>query len=72
MKENLDYLNTWEKMVINKQIEENQFLTSSTPEGLRVTISSTLELSEYLLHKCNFRYILTNKMNQDPLEVSKF
>ncbi|KAH9371326.1 hypothetical protein HPB48_013719 [Haemaphysalis longicornis] len=29
---------------------------------------STLELTEYLLSKCNFKYVLTAKLNQGPLD----
>lgn len=36
-------------------------------ESLRITIRSTLELCEYLWKK-NYKYILTAKLNQDPLE----
>jgi len=34
-----------------------------------MTISSTIDLSNYLLNQCGFSYILTAKMNQDCLEV---
>jgi hypothetical protein len=37
------------KMVVDGQITKNQFLTKSTTEVLRVTILSTIELSQYLL-----------------------
>lgn len=69
MKDNLEWLNTWEKMFKDGKIEKTDFLTSSTAEGLRVTIMSTIELSTYLLECCGFRYVLSGKMNQDPLEV---
>jgi hypothetical protein len=55
-------------MVVDGQITKNQFLTKSTTEGLRVTILSTIELNQYLL-SCGFHYILSNKFNQDPIEV---
>jgi len=35
-----------------------------------MTISSTIDLSNYLLDQCGFAYVLTAKMNQDCLEVS--
>jgi hypothetical protein len=47
---------------------KDQFLTKSTAEGFRVTILSTIELSQYLL-SCGFHYVLSNKFNQDSLEV---
>ncbi|KAH7936305.1 hypothetical protein HPB52_021346 [Rhipicephalus sanguineus] len=40
----------------------------STAEGLRVTLKLVRELSMYLLKDCDFKYVLTAKMNQDPLE----
>lgn len=57
-------------MKLDGTITEHQFLTTSTAEGLRVTILSTIDLCKNLLSKYNFQYVLTNKMNQDPLEVS--
>lgn len=56
-------------MVTYGEINQNQFLTKSTAEGLRVTILSTIELGQYLLG-CGFHYFLSNKCNQDPIEVN--
>jgi hypothetical protein len=64
---NLNYFDKWEKMV-DGQITKNQFLIKSTTEGLRVTILSTIDLNQYLL-SCGFHYVLSNKFNQDPIEV---
>jgi len=58
-----------EKNVINGKIHNDEFLTSSTANGLRITLSSTIGLTQYLLEDCGFSYVLTNKMNQDRLEV---
>lgn len=69
LQDNLKWLNEWESLLVNGKIKECQFLTSSTAEGLRVTILSTIHICQYLLKDCNFSYVLTNKMNQDPLEV---
>ncbi|KAH7964308.1 hypothetical protein HPB51_027454 [Rhipicephalus microplus] len=44
------------------------FSNSVAKEGLRVTLKSVRELSIYLLKDCDFKYVLTAKMNQDPLE----
>jgi hypothetical protein len=49
-------------MVVDGQITKNQFLTKSTTEGLRVTILSTIQLSQCLL-SCGFHYVLSNKFN---------
>lgn len=49
-------------------ITKDMFLTKSTCDGLRVTLKSTKELCDVLLNKYRFRYVLTSKMNQDPIE----
>lgn len=48
--------------------ESQDFLTKST-EGLRVTLTSSINLSDYLIDKYNLNYLLTGKVNQDSLEV---
>jgi len=50
-------------------IREDEFLTISTYEGLKITIKSTNDLVEYLLNECGFEYVLSAKINQDCLEV---
>jgi hypothetical protein len=69
LEDNLVYINCWEDQVENKKITNDEYLTQNTADGLRVTIQSTIELSKYLLDKCRFKFVLTNKMNQDRLEV---
>ncbi|XP_031779920.1 uncharacterized protein LOC116416308 [Nasonia vitripennis] len=54
----------WER----EKESDDDFLTASTAEGLRVTLHSSLQLAIYLLEYCDFKYVLTNKMNQDCLE----
>lgn len=44
------------------------FLTPLTVEGLLVSILSTLDLTEHLLTDCSFKYVLSAKFNQDPVE----
>jgi len=51
-------------------IKPEDFLTDSTNKGLQVTIQSTIDLSKHLLENCNFEYVLTAKICQDPLEVN--
>lgn len=63
------WLDLWEGHVLDHSIPEDEFLTKSTVEGLRVTIQSVIDLSKYLLEECGFKYVLTSKMNQDSLEV---
>lgn len=55
--------------VVNWKISKEEFLTTSTANGLRVTLNSTVDLTNYLLKDCRFKNVLTNKMNQDKLEV---
>ncbi|KAF0684835.1 MADF domain-containing protein, partial [Aphis craccivora] len=64
----LIFLDNWEHNLLKKKINESEFLTKQTVEGLRVSIKSTIELSNYLLD-IGFHYVLSNKMNQDKLEV---
>lgn len=54
--------------MVSGKIDPEDFLTNSTAQGLRVTISSTIDLSSYLLKSCGY-YVLTGRMSQDPLEV---
>lgn len=68
LREFLNYLDSWERRVIKKEIKSVEFLTDVTAEGLRVTINSAIDLSILLLYKYNFDYVLTGRMNQDPLE----
>ncbi|KAH7986066.1 hypothetical protein HPB49_026133 [Dermacentor silvarum] len=68
MKESLQWLNDWERDLNSGVITKEMFLTPLTAEGLRVSILSTLDLTEYLLTECGFKYVLTAKFNQDPLE----
>ncbi|KAF0733640.1 zinc finger MYM-type protein 1-like, partial [Aphis craccivora] len=62
------WLNEWEYNMSNGFINKNEFLTKATAEGLRISLESTINLSNYLLNECNFIYVLTGKLNQDCLE----
>lgn len=64
-------MNEWESNLEKGLIKENEFLTRSTSEGLRISLTSTIQLVEYLLNECGFSYVLTAKFNQDSLEVIK-
>lgn len=50
-------------------INKNHFLTDSTCDGLKITLQSTIDLTNYLLNECGFNYVLTAKFNQDNIEV---
>ena len=57
-------LKRW-KTLLNEK--ENNFASQRTLESLRVTVQSTLEVTEYLW-KNGLKYVLTAKLNQDPIE----
>lgn len=63
------WLNDSDKCLQEGLISQDKYLTMSTAEGLRVTLRSTIELTNHLLSECGFEYVLTGKMNQDPLGV---
>lgn len=62
-------LNEWEKKVELSILPLSSFLTHQTAEGLRVTLQSTMDIVCYLTEKYQFPYVLTGRLNQDPLEV---
>ncbi|XP_077507406.1 uncharacterized protein LOC144118317 [Amblyomma americanum] len=61
----LDYISRWEA---NTGPTKAGFLSSSTAEGLRVTLKGTLELLTYLTECVGYKYLLTSRLSQDPLE----
>lgn len=63
LKEFLRYLKEWETHATNTI---GGFLSSSTAEGLRVTIESTVQLLEFL-RSAGFRYLMTSNLSQDKL-----
>ncbi|KAH9371404.1 hypothetical protein HPB48_022270 [Haemaphysalis longicornis] len=60
----LAYLTEWE----THRRGTRGFLSDSTATGLRVTISSTLSLLDYLTKHAGFQYLVTSKMNQDSVD----
>lgn len=68
LKDALKLLNEWESNLNKKLIKDDEFLSSNTAEGIRVTIISTIDLITHL-HNCGFQYVLTAKINQDCIEV---
>jgi len=71
LNQSLHWLEEWEANLEKGLIEEKEFLTKNTCESLRITLGSTIDLVHYLLEECGFSYVLTSKLNQDSLEVSK-
>lgn len=53
-----------------RPLQSEKFLTENTYVGLRVTLQSTLEILNYIVQKCNFRYLMASRLNQDNLEVN--
>jgi len=63
------WLDEWEQYVRTLPTDQQKlFLSLQTCQGLRCTLHSSLELAQLLLMD-GFRYVLTGKFNQDPLEV---
>lgn len=65
----LKWLDDWEQRVVDKLIKPEHFLTSNTAEGLRITLTSSIQICCYLKEKYNMNYVLTGKINQDSAEV---
>ncbi|XP_040076523.1 uncharacterized protein LOC115310148 isoform X4 [Ixodes scapularis] len=64
LKKFLEYLRKWES---HAKSTVGGFLSSSTAEGLHVTIESTLHLLDYI-NTIGFKYIMTANLSQDRLE----
>lgn len=60
-------LNTTERNAVKKNLK--LFASQQTMESLRVTLLSTIDVTAFLLAQ-GANYVLTAKLNQDPLEVS--
>ncbi|KAH7986023.1 hypothetical protein HPB49_026159 [Dermacentor silvarum] len=65
IKDFLAYLNSWERIAGS---QSQGYLSQSTSEGLRVTLSSTLALLSYATTKLGYRYLMTSRLSQDPIE----
>lgn len=69
MVESLAWLDKWEQNMVHGFIRKEEFLTSNTSEGLRMTLNSAIDLTKILLEEFKFNFVLTGRINQDPLEV---
>jgi len=69
LQDSLKWLNDWEIRIKIGELNEQNFLTSNTSEGLRVTLNSTIDIITYLIEVYNLSYVLTGKITQDNLEV---
>jgi hypothetical protein len=63
LEDSLAYLDVWECCA-----EPNYFLTRSTALGLRAIINTTLDLLKYCTTVLGFKYLMTTRIKQDPLE----
>lgn len=63
IEDTLTFLEKWER-----HADKKHFLSESTAEGLRVTLTSTLELFRYLNQDVGFSYLLTSRLSQDKVE----
>ncbi|KAH7960700.1 hypothetical protein HPB49_022390 [Dermacentor silvarum] len=63
VKDFIAYLDAWEE-----EVGKLGFLSQGTAEGLRVTLASTMSILEYLTTKLGYKYLLTSRLSQDPLE----
>lgn len=61
-------MDDWEQRVVDKLIKTDHFLTSNIVEGLRITLTSSMQNCCYLKEKYDINYVLTGKINQDSLE----
>lgn len=68
IKDFLDVLNLTERNAVEKGTK--LFASQLTMESLRVTLLSTLDIISYLFDK-EAVYVLTAKLNQDPLEAAR-
>lgn len=60
-----NYTDEWEAVTGPKKAG---FLSPSTALGLRVTLKATLDLLTYLSEKIGYKYLLTSRLSQDPIE----
>lgn len=67
VKESLAWLDKWCIYVSSLTQQQQFFLSDATCRALRITLQSTIRLTESLLSS-GFHYVLTGKFGQDPLE----
>ena len=64
-----DWLNSVEQRQGNftKDARQKMFISSQTYEGLKITVNSIIEATQFLLQH-QVKYVLTERFCQDPLE----
>ncbi|XP_074114729.1 uncharacterized protein LOC141537576 isoform X4 [Cotesia typhae] len=60
----LQFLNSYNFLKIGKKIP----VSRSTLLGLKVTLRATLEILDMLKNACDYKYLMTATLSQDPLE----
>ncbi|XP_051162248.1 uncharacterized protein LOC127282175 [Leptopilina boulardi] len=65
----LKYLEEWKTVAKEKNYE---CLSDNCSYGLKISLKASLEICEFLITKCNFKYLMTARLNQDSLEVTFF
>lgn len=65
----LDAINETERHALLSKENARPFLSDTSLKAMRVTITSTIQLVEFLLERCNYEFVLTGKFNQDCIEV---
>lgn len=63
IKEMLDFLNLW-----GTRADKQQFRSVSIPEVLRMTLTSAIELLNYLKKVVGFSYVLTSSLSREKIE----
>lgn len=73
----MKYFEDWLQSIENrpgtftKHAKGNMFLSYQTYEGIKISTHSIIELVQYLIRQ-GVPYVLTERLSQDPLEVSQF
>lgn len=62
----IEYLKEWETTAKREGFD---FISDSCSYGLKISLRAALEICEFLVNKCNFKYLMTGCLNQDCLEV---
>lgn len=65
----LDAINETEEHSRASKFNGLPFISNTSLKAMRITLTSAIELIEYLLMKCNYDFVLSGKFNQDCLEV---
>ncbi|KAK3924063.1 Transposable element P transposase, partial [Frankliniella fusca] len=55
-------------LIFAKKRGLKSFLSEETDLGILVTLQSTLGLSAFLIHSCNYQYAMTARFNSDAIE----